>query len=312
MAGPADAGMRGIFPILVTPFDERERVDEDGLRAVVEFNLSAGVHGLGIALASEIGKLTEAERERVIEVVVEQVRGRVPVVVNSGRPGQLHRRPVQPAGGAARRGGGDVPAPRARLGGRDPGLLQGRLGRRPRAGLHPGHAGDAGPGRADPAHRRRERAGALRQGGERAAGVPGAGGGRGGRGAGARLRRRRRDLPARGAAPRRGRDDALAEPAGRLRRHLGSLAVRRRARGERTPRAGGRAPGPARRRRAPPGPRHPQGAAAPAGGHPQRRPAGARRSPGRADPARARRALRAAGNWPGAGRERSAEREGER
>jgi dihydrodipicolinate synthase/N-acetylneuraminate lyase len=105
MTGAADARMRGIFPILVTPFDERERVDEDGLRAVVEFNLEAGVHGLGIALASEIGKLTEAERERVIEVVVGQVRGRVPVVVNSGAPASftaaLFSRQAEQGGAAA-------------------------------------------------------------------------------------------------------------------------------------------------------------------------------------------------------------------
>jgi 4-hydroxy-tetrahydrodipicolinate synthase len=84
MAGAAGERMRGIFPILVTPFDEQERIDEDGLRGVVEYNLSAGVHGLGIALGSEIGKLTEAERERLVSLVVGQVRERVPVVVNTG------------------------------------------------------------------------------------------------------------------------------------------------------------------------------------------------------------------------------------
>ena len=76
--------MRGVFPILVTPFDEQERVDEESLRSVVEYNVTAGVHGLGIALGSEIVKLTEAERRQVIGTVVDQVRGRVPVVVNTG------------------------------------------------------------------------------------------------------------------------------------------------------------------------------------------------------------------------------------
>ena len=79
--------MQGVFPILVTPFDEKSRIDEDSLRSLVEFNLSAGVHGLGIALGSEIFKLSEAEREQVTRIVVEQVNGRVPVVVNSGASG---------------------------------------------------------------------------------------------------------------------------------------------------------------------------------------------------------------------------------
>ena len=79
--------MRGVYPILVTPFDERGRIDDESLRNLIEFNLAAGVHGLGVALGSEIFKLSEAERDAVITVVVEQVRGRVPVVINSGAPG---------------------------------------------------------------------------------------------------------------------------------------------------------------------------------------------------------------------------------
>jgi dihydrodipicolinate synthase/N-acetylneuraminate lyase len=79
-----DQPMRGVYPILVTPFDERGRIDAESVGRLVEFNLAAGVHGLGIAMASEIPKLTEAERDRLVTLVVEQVRGRVPVVVNTG------------------------------------------------------------------------------------------------------------------------------------------------------------------------------------------------------------------------------------
>ena len=45
--------MRGVYPILVTPFDEDSRIDEESLRRLIEFNLDAGVHGLGVALGSE-------------------------------------------------------------------------------------------------------------------------------------------------------------------------------------------------------------------------------------------------------------------
>src|SRR5919109_1508424 len=76
--------MRGIFPILLTPFDEQERIDEESLRSEVEFVLGAGVHGIGLALGSEILKLTEPEREQLVRIVVDQVGGRVPVVVNTG------------------------------------------------------------------------------------------------------------------------------------------------------------------------------------------------------------------------------------
>ena len=79
--------MRGVYPILVTPFDERERVDVDSLQNLVEFELAAGVHGLGVALGNEVFKLTEEERVLVTRTVVDQVRGRVPVVINSGGEG---------------------------------------------------------------------------------------------------------------------------------------------------------------------------------------------------------------------------------
>src|SRR5690348_6279522 len=79
--------MQGVFPILVTPFNEAGRVDEDSLRRLVNFNIDAGVHGLGVALGSEIFKLSEAERDLVTSIVVGEVRQRVPVVINTGAPG---------------------------------------------------------------------------------------------------------------------------------------------------------------------------------------------------------------------------------
>lgn len=78
---------RGVYPILVTPFDETGAVDESSLRRLVDFNIEAGVHGLGIALGSEVFKLSESERDAVTRTVVSQVAGRVPVVVNTGAPG---------------------------------------------------------------------------------------------------------------------------------------------------------------------------------------------------------------------------------
>ncbi len=80
----ADGTMRGIFPILLTPFDDDGQIDEESLLSEVDFNLKAGVHGFGLALGSEFLKMTEAERQRVTKLVVDHVAGRVPVVVNTG------------------------------------------------------------------------------------------------------------------------------------------------------------------------------------------------------------------------------------
>lgn len=83
----AARSIEGVVPILVTPFDERGRIDADSLRSLVDFNIAAGVHGLGVALGSEIFKFSEAERDLVARTVVGHVAGRVPVVINTGASG---------------------------------------------------------------------------------------------------------------------------------------------------------------------------------------------------------------------------------
>jgi 4-hydroxy-tetrahydrodipicolinate synthase len=76
--------MLGCIPIVVTPFDESFAVDERSLRAQVDFLIEAGVHGLATpAIASEGYKLTDAERDRVIRVVIEAANGRVPVIASA-------------------------------------------------------------------------------------------------------------------------------------------------------------------------------------------------------------------------------------
>jgi len=57
---------------------------KESLRRLVEFNIAAGVHGLGLALGSEVYKLSEAERGQVTRIIVDQARGRVHVVINTG------------------------------------------------------------------------------------------------------------------------------------------------------------------------------------------------------------------------------------
>ena len=78
-----DKTFRGVFVIVVTPFDEHGNIDEESLRAEVEFCLEAGVHGLVTpANASEWYALSDAERRRVSGIVVEQTRRRVPVILS--------------------------------------------------------------------------------------------------------------------------------------------------------------------------------------------------------------------------------------
>ena len=97
--------MEGVVTILVTPFFEDGRVDEESLRKLIDFNVAAGVHGLGVALGSEVFKLNEAERDQVVRCVVDHTAGRVPVVINTGAAGAdlaaHHSRAAERAGADA-------------------------------------------------------------------------------------------------------------------------------------------------------------------------------------------------------------------
>lgn len=73
----------GIFSILITPFTERLDLDEQGLRRQVDFCVDAGAAGVvGPANASEFATLSDDERRRWLDIVVEQTDGRVPVIAS--------------------------------------------------------------------------------------------------------------------------------------------------------------------------------------------------------------------------------------
>lgn len=74
--------LKGFFSITVTPFHEDGSVDEKSVRSFTEHQLSKGVHGLTIlGIMGEVGKLTEKERNILMEATIEQNYGRVPIVV---------------------------------------------------------------------------------------------------------------------------------------------------------------------------------------------------------------------------------------
>lgn len=79
--------MRGIFPIISMPFNSDGAIVFEDLERQVEWLIERGVHGLGIAMASEVFKLTESERDDVLKSVVSTANGRVPVVMNTGGEG---------------------------------------------------------------------------------------------------------------------------------------------------------------------------------------------------------------------------------
>jgi len=75
---------RGSMPALVTPFSSG-KVDEAAFRRFVAWQIAEGSHGLvPTGTTGESATLSHAEHMRVVEICVEEAKGRVPVVAGAG------------------------------------------------------------------------------------------------------------------------------------------------------------------------------------------------------------------------------------
>jgi 4-hydroxy-tetrahydrodipicolinate synthase len=80
--------IHGISVISLTPFKDSGDVDVQSLRTLLDFYLDAGVHGVTLlGIMGESNKVTERERDVIVETAVEQVAGRVPVTVGCSAAG---------------------------------------------------------------------------------------------------------------------------------------------------------------------------------------------------------------------------------
>lgn len=77
--------LEGVYTALVTPFDGNGKVDVKALRRLVDFQIEGGVQGLvPIGTTGESPTLDGEECREIIGIVVEQARGRVPVIAGAG------------------------------------------------------------------------------------------------------------------------------------------------------------------------------------------------------------------------------------
>ena len=74
----------GSLVALVTPF-RNDELDEDAVRSMVQWHLKQGTNGLvPVGTTGESATLTEKEHCRVIELVVKEAAGRIPIVAGAG------------------------------------------------------------------------------------------------------------------------------------------------------------------------------------------------------------------------------------
>jgi 4-hydroxy-tetrahydrodipicolinate synthase len=78
----------GVFSVLPTPFTPAGDFDPDSLKRIIDLFIADGVNGFtALGVTSEVARLTDAERDRVLDTVVSHVNGRVPIVAGTTAEG---------------------------------------------------------------------------------------------------------------------------------------------------------------------------------------------------------------------------------
>ncbi|MDR2746083.1 MAG: dihydrodipicolinate synthase family protein [Treponema sp.] len=77
--------IKGIIPPIITPITDDEKVDEGALRDHVEFMIAGGIDGiLAFGSNGEFYMLEEDEMEGILRIILDQVKGRLPVYMGVG------------------------------------------------------------------------------------------------------------------------------------------------------------------------------------------------------------------------------------
>ena len=80
MSDSRPSTMRGITPILVTPYDDRERIAFEDVARQVDHLAGLPVTAIGVGFGSDIVRLTDRERDELVSAVAATARGRRPVM----------------------------------------------------------------------------------------------------------------------------------------------------------------------------------------------------------------------------------------
>jgi 4-hydroxy-tetrahydrodipicolinate synthase len=76
--------VKGVVPPLITPLDENEKLDEGGLRRLINYVMKGGVHGIFvIGSTGEFYGLSFEDKKKIVEIAMEEVNGRIPVYVGA-------------------------------------------------------------------------------------------------------------------------------------------------------------------------------------------------------------------------------------
>ena len=81
----------GAYTALITPMKENWDVDFDGFRRLINFQLEQGIDGLvPLGTTGENPTLDEDEEDKLIQIIMDEVKGKVPVIVGAGSNDTKH------------------------------------------------------------------------------------------------------------------------------------------------------------------------------------------------------------------------------
>ena len=83
--------LKGAYTALITPMKENGDVDYEAFRRLVNFQLDEGIDGLvPLGTTGETPTLDEDEEEKLIRIIIDEVKGKVPVIVGAGSNDTRH------------------------------------------------------------------------------------------------------------------------------------------------------------------------------------------------------------------------------
>ena len=80
--------INGVIPAMITSFNKDESINKEGIRKTINYLISEKVNGLYITGSTgETFLMSQDEKKQVIEIIVDEVNGRVPVIAHIGSIG---------------------------------------------------------------------------------------------------------------------------------------------------------------------------------------------------------------------------------
>lgn len=77
--------LKGLYTALVTPFDSQRKIDQEGLRRNLRYQLQHKVDGVVVlGTTGEDPTLNAAEKQMVIEIAAEEIKGKAALIVGTG------------------------------------------------------------------------------------------------------------------------------------------------------------------------------------------------------------------------------------